>query len=643
MNRNQRRDYINQVALLLPKSEKYKHWVIIGHGAVSTSEKQQKEQVVEIIWAPYFEKTNTLKYSESRVTKNLIGGFDLYKRRSTWRYASQPQGKFFEPLISEPSLYSFSSESSKLMSLADILEAKKLNQFIDLSSDSEAISTLMQSKYIQYDAVSKGISRKIYVPCTEILRFYYGSSSGLLKAIFRADEPEKSLYNPKNTSISAYGVHTVHLRKGIYDIDAPFVARIAFDEYAKRRFSEFHSLTFIEQIDSVNKYPICLPPVRGRLNWKVQGQPLGHDLIVTRINQCGGGFPFEHLIFGRDNDNRGIRTRAPDKRIPIKRKRKKYSEEPKPEAETDSSSQSNDEKQEGTPPRLEDTLAPTIYTDPLILDSSDIPPDDVEYTEFKKIKVDKAIKLELINQSTQTFTVYEDEEVISMLSTAEPEQGENNQNIGKLNTIRSYEGFNQDPPKPSEEKASVPLFNVMPLVHQTISQDSEDNEVSLEYLFEAKHHLVKAATYIPYSCDRKKYDLSFASKVKRDDFIDGGCKDARCYRPALYYQILFKEKAFYMIEIVDLDGLAPVGISTMIFTENKSVFDDDFAYKQVVLFDEGRNQWSKNALALKEKVFARKKSHFRKDNLEQTAENIIKIFVELYSEANNISDVGSAE
>ena len=55
--------------------DKYQAW----NGAVSTSEKLLKEQVIEIVWAPYLEKSNKLVFTETRTIKSLIGGFDLYR------------------------------------------------------------------------------------------------------------------------------------------------------------------------------------------------------------------------------------------------------------------------------------------------------------------------------------------------------------------------------------------------------------------------------------------------------------------------------------------------------------------------------------------------------------------------------------
>ena len=84
---------------------------------MSTSEKQQKEQVIEIVWAPFFEESNKLVFSESRTTKNLIGGLDLCRRRNTWRVAVEPRGRSFFPSINKSLQCSFLSQSSKLISL----------------------------------------------------------------------------------------------------------------------------------------------------------------------------------------------------------------------------------------------------------------------------------------------------------------------------------------------------------------------------------------------------------------------------------------------------------------------------------------------------------------------------------------------
>lgn len=629
MNKKQYREYLDQISLSLPKSEVYKHWAILGHGRVLASEKQPEEQVMEVIWAPYSEDSNKLNIKESRVAKNMIGGMDLYKRRTTWRSGSEPRGKFYAPNISRGVGCSFLSQSAKLVTLRDVLSQTGKSRFIEKFSDNSAIASLLKSKYIHYEVDSGKRPWSLYVPCSEIVRFYYGSSSGLLKAAFKGGNPEKVLYNPEKTFISDYGIHTVHLRKGIYDVDAPYVGRVAFDSFAKNKFLEIHSHTFTEQGRPENHFPICFPPIQGRLTWKVQGELVNGDVIVTRITQCNGGFPFEHLIFGRDNDNRGIRTRAPDEYIPIKRKRNVLKN-----TENSNEDENENPSDEPTPPILDGTNSPTIYTDPLILNNIDEPFGESEFTEFQNIKVDKAVKLEIIDQSRQRYIVYEGEQVIEQLSTAAAKHGAHNLDVGKLNILRSY-GMHESDDKSATSENVVQMYDVMVLVRQILLGESDKNEVSLEYLFDEKHHISMASTYIPYEVGRKKYDLSFSSTDHRDEFIEGGYKNIRLYRPAQYFYISYKGIAIYLIEIVSNDGLSPVGISTMIFSEKKDIFDDDFAYQQVLLFDNARIQWPKNAK--KQGVYARRKTHIKKDDREKVAEKIVKVILDIAEETGDVS------
>ena len=102
--------------------DKYQAW----SGAVSISEKLLKEQAIEIVWAPYLEKSNKLVFTETRTTKSLIGGFDLYRRRNIWCVGAVPRGRFFDPYI----ICSFLSQFSNLRTLHDILTTKGYEQFV---------------------------------------------------------------------------------------------------------------------------------------------------------------------------------------------------------------------------------------------------------------------------------------------------------------------------------------------------------------------------------------------------------------------------------------------------------------------------------------------------------------------------------
>lgn len=147
------------------------------------------------------------------------------------------------------------------------------------------------------------ISREQFIfPSVEIIRFYFGSSGGLIKNIFSADFSLSRL-------ATKYEMHRgnhayVELPYGVSAISASDVARIAFDKAAQSS-AQLVSRSLMGSkagAPSAKSYVRATFPFTGKTKMNVRGIPLqGNDYVsrflVTEILSCGSTFPFDTLEY----------------------------------------------------------------------------------------------------------------------------------------------------------------------------------------------------------------------------------------------------------------------------------------------------------------------------------------------------------
>lgn len=165
------------------------------------------------------------------------------------------------------------------------------------------------------------------VPCVEILRFYYASSTALIREVIGGgigkdvDDPHNTLYNPdpELTFINTdTGQAHIQLRRRMRDSDAPTLARTRFSPYAFAQTSNI-SKHIIHQC--ANNKPVSIvayPPFECATEWRALGKPFHFGrvpivgepdtrhwhFLVYEILSCSAPFPFSSLKFDRDNDGR---------------------------------------------------------------------------------------------------------------------------------------------------------------------------------------------------------------------------------------------------------------------------------------------------------------------------------------------------
>jgi hypothetical protein len=159
---------------------------------------------------------------------------------------------------------------------------------------------------------------RIIIPCGELLRFYFGTSTTLLKEIVMGglDIGSNTIYNPELTGWGPDGTAQVQLRKRIDDDDAPVAARIGLSCYAQQVVRHIHASIERNSANGIGYIPEVLPPFVGQTTMRLHGKlvksgPNWH-LLVFWIESCSAPFPFERLRWARDNDGRKAAPHDPD-------------------------------------------------------------------------------------------------------------------------------------------------------------------------------------------------------------------------------------------------------------------------------------------------------------------------------------------
>lgn len=140
---------------------------------------------------------------------------------------------------------------------------------------------------------------RLVVPATELIRFYFGSSSGLLGRLFQGPFQEKRLWSRAEKDEREQAM--IELAKGVSGASATDVARIAFDPCALHA-AKMISSSLLSATDSNNRaYPKMSFPFVGKSDLRVKGIWLGDSnpktFLAFQILSCSHRFPFKKLKY----------------------------------------------------------------------------------------------------------------------------------------------------------------------------------------------------------------------------------------------------------------------------------------------------------------------------------------------------------
>lgn len=580
--------YSEKIGLAVCDQEPASGWTLIGHGPVSYSEKQLSQYNINAIIAPFGDGRQITKSIEVPLP---IGTIELQQLRRSW-YQNELREDYKRSNQVENRSVQINTGDHELVSLGEIWRS---------SASGGALDSLRKSQYLKFKARYKNKNINLYVPCVEIFRFYYSPSSNFSIAAFSEKPASKALYNPTNREATSeraieLGIPCVTLRKSIEDSCAPYVSRIALDEYAEKHFNKIWIDTIHDRKQNPDKYLVCYPPLNQNTRWHIDGVAHGDGFFVTQIKACFGKFPFISVLYDRDNNTSGKRTKPPEKILKVEYKKPviKNKKPGKPRA------------------AVGDNPMPSIYTEPLLLEVLDNNP---IFPYLDDTRVEKVIKGFLLDESKQTIRVLTGKEVIEHLTTALASGTLNNKNIGQLKITRLKESIG----------ASMSIYEVMPELNR-ILQEAEVGEVYLYYFNDEPHPSFPEASIVPYDKYEKHKNLCFSREADETAYFQCD-EDKQFLRPMAVFKILFNSSAYYLLEFLSDDGFTPEKISSLMFTGYSEFEPDNLINNEIRKFDTYGQKWKKLTINQPPKPsssFAHRFVHKSKTDVEKKAVHIFK-------------------
>lgn len=148
-------------------------------------------------------------------------------------------------------------------------------------------------------------SRRLIVPCAELIRFYFGSSSTLLGRLFRAPLRPDMFYRDVRFDRRTRKAQ-LKLAGGISGVSAADVARIALSRTAWGAANQIGASLLAGHANNRPPYPQCSFPFKGRTDLAAIGRWLPFDgqndktFVVHCLLSCSHPFPFSSLQYKMD-------------------------------------------------------------------------------------------------------------------------------------------------------------------------------------------------------------------------------------------------------------------------------------------------------------------------------------------------------
>lgn len=151
-------------------------------------------------------------------------------------------------------------------------------------------------------AVSLGDQRRLLVPCVEIIRFYFGSSSNFLQRLFTAPLTPERLWISKRFNPANRHLH-LELANRLSGLSAKDIGRIAESKFAWRAAAGIYASCQKASAQGLPVYPYTGFPFEGATNlvasgvWLPFGDQERSTFLVYRLRSCSYPFPFQSLSY----------------------------------------------------------------------------------------------------------------------------------------------------------------------------------------------------------------------------------------------------------------------------------------------------------------------------------------------------------
>ena len=149
--------------------------------------------------------------------------------------------------------------------------------------------------------------------CWTIFQFFWAPTSKWAQLMVdgRFLDPDQYLINRERTRISKDGTKArLWLRQWMKDEDVPFLATIAFDDYAMEAGANIYRFLAQRDRGGTPRSIRALPPYQGNMRLKVLRHLVktnaGEAWLVQTIESCGYQSEIKEILFDRDNDGRSL-------------------------------------------------------------------------------------------------------------------------------------------------------------------------------------------------------------------------------------------------------------------------------------------------------------------------------------------------
>jgi hypothetical protein len=151
-------------------------------------------------------------------------------------------------------------------------------------------------------SISMADGRRLLVPCMEIIRFYFGSSSNLLQRLYTNPLVASTLWTSKRFDPATKHLHLV-LANRLSGVSASDIGRIAADHLAWRSAAGIHASCQKASVQRQPVYPYTGFPFEGETDllasgiWLPFGEEKDATFLVYRLHSCSHPFPFKSLSY----------------------------------------------------------------------------------------------------------------------------------------------------------------------------------------------------------------------------------------------------------------------------------------------------------------------------------------------------------
>lgn len=145
-------------------------------------------------------------------------------------------------------------------------------------------------------------NRRLIIPCIELIRFYFGSSSGLITRLFLPPLERKALYSNPQFDKST-GRLVLELADRISGSSAADIGRLHMDPIAWRAAVHIGTSALQASLARQSVYPQAFFPFEGKTTlvaagkWLSFGEQPQSTFIVYNLRSCSRPFPFRSLRY----------------------------------------------------------------------------------------------------------------------------------------------------------------------------------------------------------------------------------------------------------------------------------------------------------------------------------------------------------